>query len=345
MIWVKPQYSRKEVKRAGETLANPASSPYEQAKALLILDNWRAAHGYPINTFQATLRAKLKGIDATAIVAQRLKRIPSIITKLRRFPEMNLARMQDIVGIRAIVGSMSKARDLESNYRKTNFAHQLTYEKDYITHPKDSGYRSIHLVYKYSKNANIAYDGLSVELQIRTRLQHAWATAVETMGTAMDYALKSSLGPKEYLDFFSIVSSAFSFSENCPVVTAHQNLTKKEIFELVKEREKELGVRHRLRGFAVAIDHITQRRTKSAYNLITLNLQTMRLSVTPFSKSDLDRGMEAYLNIEREIASGQPFQAVLVSAGSIDSLKRAYPNYFMDTNEFIKYLDRILNSK
>jgi hypothetical protein len=258
---------------------------------------------------------------------------------------MNLARMQDIVGIRAIVSNMTKARALESNYKCTKFTHELSYERDYIATPKDSGYRSIHLVYKYNQRANPNYNGLAVELQIRTRLQHAWATAVETMGTAIDYALKSSLGPTEYLDFFRIVSSAFSFSENCPVVSHHHELSKREIFDLVKEKEGELGVRHRLRGFAVALDHITQRRTKSAYNLITLNLSEMRLSVTPYSKADLDKGMEEYMAVERKIAAGQKLQAVLVSAGSIDSLKRAYPNYFMDTNEFLKYLNRILNAK
>lgn len=38
-------------------------------------------------------------------------------------------------------------------------------------------------------------------------------------------------------------------------------------------------------------------------------------------------------------------QVVLVSAGSIESLKRAYPNYFLDTHEFLKQLDKIIRSK
>ena len=52
---------------------------------------------------------------------------------------------------------------------------------DYVENPKDSGYRSIHYVYKYSSKAD-KYNGLKIELQIRTKLQHNWATAVETAG-------------------------------------------------------------------------------------------------------------------------------------------------------------------
>ncbi len=45
---------------------------------------------------------------------------------------------------------------------------------------------------------------LLIELQLRTRLQHEWATAVETMGTFLQSSLKSSQGPEEWLDFFSL---------------------------------------------------------------------------------------------------------------------------------------------
>ena len=80
--------------------------------------------------------------------------------------------------------------------------HELHTSRDYIQHPKPSGYRSIHLVYKYKNPISPEYNGLFVELQIRTRLQLAWATAVETMGTYLGHALKSSEGPERWLDFF-----------------------------------------------------------------------------------------------------------------------------------------------
>ena len=35
-------------------------------------------------------------------------------------------------------------------------------------------------------------------------------------------------------------------------------------------------------------------------------------------------------------------QAVLVAADSLQSLKRAYPNYYLDTGRFVEYLDQLL---
>jgi putative GTP pyrophosphokinase len=97
VAFVEPQYSKSQVNKAGEILVAPkAYSAEDREWARGVLANWRACHGHPINTFQATLRLKLKAIDDGAIVAQRLRRAPSIISKLERFEGMKLARMQDI---------------------------------------------------------------------------------------------------------------------------------------------------------------------------------------------------------------------------------------------------------
>ena len=115
MDFVEPQFTRGQVNRAGQVLAHPESyDKHELDAATLVLANWRAAHAYPINTFQATLRHKLTAIDEHAIVAQRLKRAPSIVAKLRRFHGMQLARMQDIGGLRAVVDSLPKVHRLEA---------------------------------------------------------------------------------------------------------------------------------------------------------------------------------------------------------------------------------------
>ena len=148
MIKIKPKHSRKKVQRAGDVLKNPSASDQEKSDAMDILSNWRAVHSYPINTFQATLRDKLFNIDRDALVAQRLKRTPSIISKLQRYPKMNLARMQDIGGLRAVVKNLKKCRELEVNYRNSKFSHELVGAKDYISTPKETGYRGIHLIYK-----------------------------------------------------------------------------------------------------------------------------------------------------------------------------------------------------
>jgi hypothetical protein len=309
-----------------------------------VLGNWRACHNYPINTFQATLRSRLKNVDRKATVAQRLKRLPSIIGKLVRFPHMELSRMQDIGGLRAIVESVPKVRKLEQLYLESNFRHQLvTPHKDYIQHPKPDGYRGIHLVYKYRNELEPAYDGLQLELQLRTRLQHAWATAVETMGTFLGQALKSGQGEGQWRAFFAVSGAAIALLEKCPPVPGYEALTEAETFAKVAEAEATLRVLEKLRGFSVAADSIQKRKGQGAYHLVVLDSANKSVTLTPYPTARLDEANAAYSRVEKRTQAGEPIEAVLVAAGPVDALKKAYPNYFLDTHQFIRQIERVIN--
>src|SRR6185437_184594 len=99
---------------------------------------------------------------------------------------------QDIGGCRAIVGSIADVYGIVDKYDKSRFAHTFKNRKDYISSPKPDGYRSYHLIYQYSGiGPTECYNGLHIEVQLRTQLQHAWATAVEIVGTITKQALKS----------------------------------------------------------------------------------------------------------------------------------------------------------
>lgn len=347
MAWPVPKFSRSQVNKAGEILIqHTKTSDFDLDQwlwAFEVLSNWRACHGYPINTFQATLRHKLKKIDATALVAQRLKRTPSILTKLRRFSSMNLSRMQDIGGLRAIVASMAQLKKLHLNYKTSRFTHDLVSEYDYIVSPKPSGYRSIHLVFKYKSKLASPYNGLQIELQLRTKLQHAWATAVETVGTFIEHPLKSSEGPDEWLRFFSLAGSAFSYLEDSPLVPGYESLGKMETYIATTNESKRLGVRDMLIGYSSAIKAIPSGTTRAAYYLVQLNLQQEEKSVSikAFALDQLERANVEYMDAEKRASDGENIQVVLVAAGSVDSLRRAYPNYFLDTHDFLRHLKRI----
>lgn len=345
MAFPEPKHSRTQVQRAGEllTAADAENDLDKWLDAFLILSNWRACHGYPINTFQATLRTKLKKIDKDALVAQRLKRTPSILNKLKRFPGMSLSRMQDIGGLRAVVSTLPQLRKVHENYKSTVFTHKLVSEFDYVAAPKQSGYRSIHLVYKYKLRKSSPYEGLQIELQLRTKLQHAWATAVETVGTFLEHSLKSSEGPDEWLDFFALVSSAFSHSEKTALVPGYEHLSKDETYRKTIQEATRLGVKDMLIGYSSAVQSIPAGTARGAYYLVELELtgENKNVRITSFSRDKLEEANTRYTQAEREAASGKPMQVVLVSAGSIDSLKRAYPNYFLDTHEFLQQLEKL----
>lgn len=343
MIRPIPKYSRTQVNRAGEILNSQDIDLEKWVWAFEVLSNWRACHGYPMNTFQATVRQKLKKIDDNALVAQRLKRLPSILNKLKRLPGMNLSRMQDIGGLRVVVNSLKQVEKLHDNYKNSRFTHSLVSEYNYIKNPKPSGYRSIHLVYKYKLKETSPYDGLLLELQLRTKLQHAWATAVETAGTFLEHSLKSSEGPEEWLKFFSLVGSAFSHLEGSPLVPGYEHLSKKDTFKATITEAERLDVRRMLVGFSSAIKAIPMGTARSAYYLVELNLSESEKSVTirPFARDQLEMANTEYSKAEKRASDGELIQVVLVSAGSIESLRRAYPNYFLDTHDFLTQLKRI----
>lgn len=336
--WIKPKYSKSQIDKAGNIVRNSCSDQEEIEWAEEVLSNWRLIHGYPINTFNTTLRDKIRSIDKNALVAQRLKRRPSIVSKLQR-ETTRLSQMQDMGGLRAVVKDMTTLRKLVENYKSSKFKHEFLAQDDYISRPKDSGYRSIHLVYKYKNELAPEYNGLLIELQIRTKIQHAWATAVETMGTYLKHSLKSSEGPEEWLKFFVVTGAAFAHLEKQPPTPEYSEIPKLEIFKQVVEIEKKLEVIKKLKAFSTVIT--TTENIAGHYRLIILDAKANTVKITSYSKTKLGEANERYTEIEKNISDYSGIQAVLVTAKSIDLLKKAYPNYFLDTEEFIKQLEKI----
>ncbi|MDH3695228.1 MAG: RelA/SpoT domain-containing protein, partial [Gammaproteobacteria bacterium] len=83
---------------------------------------------------------------------------------------------------------------LQQLYQRSRSCHEFMHEDDYIKTPKMSGYRCLHLVYRFNSETRTDYNGLLVKIQLRTEIQHAWATAVETVGAFLGQALKASEG-------------------------------------------------------------------------------------------------------------------------------------------------------
>lgn len=343
MPFAPPKFQRHEVNRAGKILCQEEPELDDWLWAHEVLANWRACHGYSINTFQALLRKKLESVDGEAIVAQRLKRAPSVISKLQRFNTMKLSQMQDIGGLRAVVSSVSRVRELETSYKASTFKHEFVSSKDYIEEPKRDGYRSIHLVYRYRNDRAPEYNGLLLELQFRSRLQHAWATAVETMGTFLGQALKSGQGDRHWREFFEISSAALTHVERTKPVPGYEALSRKETFNALMEAENRLHVLRQLQGFTIAAQSITEQPGSGSYHLVILDAATRTVSIRPFPKTQLERANLEYSQIEERAQRGEQIEAVLVSAGPIGKLKKAYPNYFLDTHEFVKIMTTLID--
>lgn len=335
--WEVPEYTKNQINKAGQIITSNSSSPEELAYALNILNNWRSSHAYPLKVVTDNLRHNNKN----AIVVQRLKRLDSILNKLKRFPKMSLYRMQDLGGCRIIVNSIEEVYRALNKYKNSHIRHILKREYDYIQTPKTSGYRSYHTVYQFYSDKNDTYNkNILIEIQFRTKLQHIWATALEIMGIYTRTSLKASIGNKDILRFFTLVSSLFAKMENtqvCPETSDNQDILISEI----KNIDNKLNIISRLTAISVAIKHSNKEyNKKKGYYLLQLNFNEKTLKVITFSINQIDLATKIYNNIES--VNDPQIDSVLVSAASFDALKIAYPNYFADITQFVRILDKIL---
>lgn len=333
------KFSRKEITLAGNTLLT-SKSENEINDALNKINGWRTNHLQPLKVMKRRLVKLLEKNKITPIlISQRLKRLTSIEYKLDLNPQMGLGGMQDVGGYRAVLKDVKDLYKLKKLLESSNHYNKYEKENDYVNSPKPSGYRSIHFIYKYSSKVE-EYDQLKVELQIRTKLQHNWATAVETAGIITKTSLKSSQGPDEWLKFFQIVSSLFAIKEKLPVLKEHKDLSMENLMIECYILCKKLNVIDTLKALRVTTEHLEKQKFPGDYYLIHIDTEKKGVSINVFNKSKYDLATKRYLEIEKEIDNNKS-AVVLVSASSFKDLKKAYPSYFLDTSEFLSALEKI----
>ncbi len=339
MKWIEPKYSKTKVDKAGKLLKSDTGNKL-LPKNLDIILNWRAAHAYPMQIMLDWLRRRALDIDKNAIAVQRLKRFSSIRKKLLSENNMCLSRMEDIGGCRVVLDDYKQVCQLYDKLMKSETENILWRKRNYILHPKSSGYRSIHLVYKYNCSKE-KYKGLPVELQIRSSIQHSWATAVELVGTFTGEALKASKGNETWLEFFKLVSFEFAKLEDSNSTVYSKN---NESFRKIKCLESQLDVIKRLNAFKVAakqlskLESSSKLESKKAYYILKLDVKKRTINARRYNINQLEKASNFYDSEEEENLENPDCDIVMIAAQSIKELKKAYPNYFSNTTNFVKNL-------
>ena len=339
MTWTEPQHSKSAVGKAGRRLVEEEGQD-GYTGALAVLDNWRTSHACPLNSIQTSLRYRGKKISKDALISQRLKRISSIKGKLKRSEGMQLHRMQDIGGCRATMPSVEEVYLLQEAMTGKRLRSECIKEIDYIKDPKPSGYRGIHMIYKFQGKKHSGHNGLLIEVQIRSAIQHAWATSVEIAGTFLGVSLKSEEGPGEWLDFFSLVSTLFAAREGY----APNHLNSDEIQgikqKVISLRDK-LSIVEQLKAFSVVTKESNNIEASDGYFLLELRVDEKIITIRYYQKDYLDKATEEYIRLE-EGNKNNDVNIVLVAAESLTGLKKSYPNYFADSEIFISVLEECL---
>lgn len=212
-------YSKKQIDKSGRLIRDFAETWRLESRevaierfdvgeigdAIDVVEDFRGAHARPLARVNAGLRYYVKKAGmADPEVTQRLKRFTTIVDKLQREPTMQLSKMEDIGGVRAILLSQRQANDVRDYLRKAE-RWNIRRVRDYVEAPKEDGYRAIHVI--------VQKDSFYVEIQLRTPWQDTWAQSVEQDTRRLRAGLKFGTGPVDLRDYYRMVSELFAMRE------------------------------------------------------------------------------------------------------------------------------------
>lgn len=334
---------RAEVRWAGKQLAKRKliwtnEDAPEIRHIFHVANSWRDLHELPMIRVRGQVlgqlrRLQLRGCQSGA----RLKRLPSIKKKLEtRYLDV----IQDLAGVRVIVPTLQDVERIAEACR-TGLMHKIWAEDDYIAKPRASGYRSLHLKLEYKAGNRLeeVCEGCRVELQLRTRRQHGWATANEAVGLFRGEALKKGGGSADWLRLFVLMASEIARIEGQPEVPGAPDHA--ERVQELRDLNARLDAAQFLDGISQAVHFTDQyvRADRSEVYIIRFDLETHEVSVAGYNSTS---GARAYHATE---AQEDRYDAVLVTSDKIDNLKKAFPNYFGDTKMFARTLRQVIKGK
>lgn len=133
-------------------------------------------------------------------IEHRIKTLKSAYDKLERkgyeLTDENLENhVRDMVGYRIICNFLSEVNDIVDLISKSKQI-EIVSRKDYITHPKETGYLSYHLIVKVPIYLSTGIEYVNAEIQIRTLAMNFWAA----LDHKIQYKFPSEEIPSEVAD-------------------------------------------------------------------------------------------------------------------------------------------------
>lgn len=324
-----PMHSKTRVMNAGKRIAKKIDTTEDWD----VFENWRNSHSYILNTFRATLNRNIKkGEKKRILVAQRLKRLNTIVDKLRTGRAKDLATMQDLAGCRIIFKTLKELEAYRNRIHKSQFKHErIDGERyNYIANPKSTGYRGIHDVFRYNvaSESGKKFNGLLIEIQYRTEVQHAWATAVEISDLINKTRVKFDSGADPKRERLFVLASEYLARTHEDSKGALAEITDEELIEELRQLEGETHIIHSLRTAH------KQRVTVPKRKNIVLHFSSDKLRASGFRSTT-----QAMLNraeLEKQFPQDD---VVYVRGSSSNHISSAFRNYFRDAKNFIKLID------
>ncbi len=307
-----------EINRLGDRVRAEYIAEKINENTLIELQNYRISHKDTLAKIFNSLCNINRKMGKQNIVTYRIKRFESIIGKLYRFPKMAFSRMWDIGGCRCIVNSNEDVYKLKELIEKNENLIIRTFN-DHIQSPKPDGYKSLHLYISLKDEPNKV-----VELQIRNKEDHNWATLVEITDLLFDAKLKEYGKNKDLLRFHFLLSKRFDLTTD----------EKKEIAKIVKK----YGYFEKLSN-VFSRNYIQIRKQwlniESKHNHNYFLIETKKDEVPKItSYRKFDEAEENYFNIYK---NNQTANVVLthLPKPNYEQISIAYSNYILTFHSFL----------
>jgi putative GTP pyrophosphokinase len=223
--------SNTQVDRLGERLK---TGNLEEAD-LTLLDDYRRSFGPAYEDVVDTLRRL--GVQPTGRPA---KSTPSLVAKMNR-ETIRLSQVQDIAGCRVLVADLDEQERLVAALTRTFPKVTVVDRREKPTH----GYRAVHVIIELLDR--------SVEVQVRTELQHTWAELSEKLSDLVDASIKYGGGPTHVKDRLLESSSALGSVEQALRLLAEAIRTMEEEQETEETRRQVEAAREQMPTLKAAL--------------------------------------------------------------------------------------------
>lgn len=313
----KNKLSNTQIRKLGERLRENIQCPEDED--LLHLEEYRTSFKSVVSTVFKTVYELSRNIRHDSTTTYRIKRIESILRKLDRFDgkkgdKIELDRMWDIVGCRVILNTEEKVYQL---FKQLEKEFQIRRVRDYYEAPTEKGYTSLHVYVSMEQSSQV------VEVQIRTRNSHNWATLVEIIDLLYDLNIKEGGNNENFIRFHYLLSklNSIEVSERIELLNfVHQHKIFSTLMETFAGNYLKLRVKW-LESMKNRKEHffIIEASKDKTPNILALESfkEAERIYFEKFYSKEYENTVMTFL-----------------PQANFESLERAYSNYTLTTHEF-----------
>lgn len=322
--------SKSKVDRAGKLLSNPNSEYDEKMLEFdLVFDEYRRSHLEPLTQLTLELQSWLQNHNKSYYIAQRLKRKPQILRKLRRF-SIRLTQLQDIGGCRVIV---DKNDDVDALFRfimerfETSDMVKVIRKTDYREKGRDdTGYRALHLILEIS--------GCTLELQLRSKIQHYWSESIERTSVLYGRRLKEKEGDSNVIDYFKKFSNALHEIETSQAISRKTEIDLQDAREIAEKIIYSTTNGRMISGYVnegviTSMISAEQGRASSFNNwILVFDWSDGNFVTWEMVGRHTDQAVDAYLRYEAEFTEDDLKEVVMIGSPNISTVQHTHSHYF-----------------